>query len=146
MTDPAPPGPPATSPAVLLVALGRQVETRLNRALETAGLSLRLMGALGHLARQPGLSYTELASRARVTPQSMHATVASLIDAGAVAPAGTGRGRRALLEVTPRGHRLLAAGQEAVAAVDAELRELGALPTDQELFRLTTAVAGRRPE
>ena len=143
MTDPAPPGPPATSPAVLLVALGRQVEARLDEALAPAGLSLRLMGALGHLARQPGLSYTELAARARVTPQSMHATVASLIEAGAVSPAGTGRGRRALLEVTPRGHRLLAAGQEAVAAVDAELRALGQLPSDGDLFRVTTAVARR---
>ena len=56
---------------------------------------------------------------------------------------GTGRGRRALLEVTPRGRRLLAAGQEAVAAVDAELRGLGPLPPDQELFRLTSAVARR---
>jgi DNA-binding MarR family transcriptional regulator len=128
---------------VLLVALGRQVEARLDEALAPAGLSLRLMGALGHLARQPGLSYTELAARARVTPQSMHATVASLIEAGAVSPAGTGRGRRALLEVTPRGHRLLAAGQEAVAAVDAELRALGQLPSDGDLFRVTTAVARR---
>ena len=143
VTDPAPPGPPATSPAVLLVALGRQLEARLDEALAPAGLSLRLMGALGHLARQPGLSYTELAGRARVTPQSMHATVASLIKAGAVSPAGTGRGRRALLEVTPRGQRLLAAGQEAVAAVDAELRGLGPLPADGDLFRLTTAVARR---
>ena len=143
MTDPAPPGPPATSSAVLLVALGRQVETRLDEALEPAGLSLRLMGALGHLARQPGLSYTELASRARVTPQSMHATVARLIEVGAVVPADTGRGRRALLEVTPRGHQLLAAGQQAVATVDAELRELGGLPSDRELFRLATDVARR---
>ena len=143
MTDPGPPGPPGTSPAVLLVALGRQVEARLDEALAPAGLSLRLLGALGHLARQPGLSYTELAARARVTPQSMHATVRSLIEAGAVSPAGTGRGRRALLEVTPRGHRLLAAGQEAVAAVEAELRGLGRLPSDRELFRLTTAVARR---
>ena len=143
MTDPAPPGPPAASPAVLLVALGRQVEAWLDAALEPAGLSLRLMGALGHLARQPGLSYTELAGRARVTPQSMHATVARLIEAGAVAPAGTGRGRRALLEVTPQGHRLLASGQQAVAGVDAELRGLGPLPPDGELFRLTTRVARR---
>ena len=145
VTDPAPPGPPATSPAVLLVALGRLVEERLDDALEAAGLSLRLMGALGHLARQPGLSYTELAGRARVTPQSMHATVAGLIEAGAVSPAGTGRGRRALLEVTPRGHRLLAAGQEAVAVVDAELRQLGDLPPDRELFRLTAGLTRRPP-
>ena len=137
------PGPPDTSPAVLLVALGRQVEERLTGALKEVGLSLRLMGALGHLAAEPGLSYSELAGRARVTPQSMHTTVAALIESGAVSPAGPGRGRRALLQVTPRGQRLLAAGRDAVAAVDGELRALGGLPTDQQLFRLTWAVSHR---
>ncbi|MCZ2805988.1 MarR family winged helix-turn-helix transcriptional regulator [Modestobacter sp. VKM Ac-2983] len=148
MTDPTAPGagePPATSPAVLLVALGREVESRLGAALEPSGLSLRLMGALGHLARQPGLSYTELARRARVTPQSMHATVAALIEAGAVAPAGPGRGKRALLEVTDQGHRLLAAGQAAITAVDVELRSLAALPPDGDLFRMTIELSRRPP-
>ncbi|MCZ2821675.1 MarR family winged helix-turn-helix transcriptional regulator [Modestobacter sp. VKM Ac-2977] len=148
MTDPTAPGagePPAASPAVLLVALGREAESRLGAALESSGLSLRLMGALGHLARQPGLSYTELARRARVTPQSMHATVAALIEAGAVAPAGPGRGKRALLEVTDQGRRLLAAGQEAITAVDAELRSLAALPPDGDLFRLTMELSRRPP-
>lgn len=127
----------------MLVALGRQVEVWVNAALEQVGLSLRLLGALGHLAQRSGLSYTELARRARVTPQSMHATIAALIDAGAVAPAGTGRGRRALLEVTPRGRQLLTAGQDVVTAIDAELRGLGGLPPDQELFRLAMEVSGR---
>ena len=141
--QPARPGPPATSPAVLLVALGRQVEDWVDGALREVGLSLRLMGALGHLAAEPGLSYTALASRARVTPQSMHTTVAALIEAGAVSPAGPGRGRRALLEVTPHGEQLLAAGRDAVAAIDGELRALGGLPPDQELFRLTLGVSRR---
>ena len=126
---------------MLLVVLGRQTETTLNASLERVDLSLRLFGALGHLARQPGLSYTALAGRARVTPQSMHATIATLIEAGAVLPAGTGRGRRALLEVTPHGHELLAAGQEAIAGVDARLEQLGGLPADHELARIVAAMA-----
>ena len=146
MTGATPSGPPGTSPAVLLAVLGRQVEAWVNGSLEQVGLSLRLMGVLGHLAQQPGLSYTELAGRARVTPQSVHATVAALIEAGAVAPAGSGRGRRALLEVTPRGRELLAAGQDVVSAIDAQLRALGGLPPDQELFRLAVGVSRRGGE
>ncbi|TYP89094.1 MarR family winged helix-turn-helix transcriptional regulator [Blastococcus xanthinilyticus] len=143
MTSPDVPSPPATSPAVLLVALGRQLDGWINGSLEEVGLSLRLLGALGHLAREPGLSYTELARRARVTTQSMHATVAALIEAGAVAPAGPGRGRRALLDLTPRGRRLLATGQAVIAGIDAELRGLGSLPADRDLFGLLGAVTGR---
>ncbi|MGY1753323.1 MarR family winged helix-turn-helix transcriptional regulator [Blastococcus sp. SYSU D01042] len=146
MTTPDVPGPPATSSALLLVALGRQVDRWVNGSLERIGLSLRLLGALGHLGREPGLSYTELARRARVTPQSMHATVAELIATGAVAPADQGRGRRALLDVTPRGRELLVAGLAAIAAVDAELRGLAALPEDGDLFRVLGAIARRSGE
>ena len=145
MTEAPPPGPPAASAAVTLVALGREVEARLNDALERSGLSLRHLGALGHLAGQPGLSYTELARRARVTPQSMHATVAGLIELGAVAPAGPGRGKRALLEVTGHGTELLARGRQAVAAVDAQLRDVGGLPADADLLRLALELARRPP-
>ncbi len=127
----------------MLVALGRQVDAWLDGALGEVGLSLRLFGALGHLARGSGLSYTELARRARVTPQSMHATVARLIELGAVAPAGPGRGKRALLDVTPGGRDLLAAGQAVLASVDAELRDVGGLPGDPDLFRMVGEVSGR---
>ena len=140
-----PSGPPPAGAAVTLVALGREVEARLNDALAPAGLSLRHLGALGHLARQPGLSYTELARRARVTPQSMHATVAGLVELGAVAPASPGRGKRALLEITERGTALLARGRDAVAAVDAQLREVGGLPPDADLLRLALELARRPP-
>ena len=150
MAEATPAGSPPVSPAVALLAAGREVESRLGAALDRVGLSLRLFGVLGHLARQPGLSYTELARRARVTPQSAHATVAALIGAGAVAPAGSGRGRRALLEVTPQGRELLAAGHRALGAVDAELRRLPALPPEGQLLQLATELArapgdGARP-
>jgi DNA-binding MarR family transcriptional regulator len=116
-----PPAPPSDSPVMLTILAGRAWEARLNTALRAHGLSLRHLGALGHLAGTPGLSYTDLARRARVTVQSMHATVAALTELGAVAEPGGGRGRAALLEVTDRGRELLATGRDVVAALDAEL-------------------------
>lgn len=112
--------PPADSPVMLTILAGRAWEARLNSALRPHGLSLRHLGALGHLAASPGLSYTDLARRGQVTVQSMHATVAALTEFGAVREPGGGRGRAALLEVTDRGRELLAIGRGVVAAMDAD--------------------------
>ncbi|GAA0930358.1 MarR family winged helix-turn-helix transcriptional regulator [Pseudonocardia zijingensis] len=117
-------GPPVTSSlALLLVGAGRVVQRRVEAALAPHGLTLRHLGALGHLSRRPDTSYSDLARRAGVTAQSMHATVRQLQELGAVATAETGQGRRARLDVTDRGRELL-------AEVGATLREL-----DAELFR-----------
>ncbi len=131
-----------------LVVAGRAMEDLVAARLAPLGLSLRLFGALGHLARDEGLSYTELARRARVTAQSMHATVARLVELEAVEPAGPGRGRRAGLRVTERGRRLLADGHDVVDALDAELgaaldRSGGAL--DLPALLAVLALAGRLP-
>ena len=48
------------------------------------GPSRCLLGALGHLARDEALPYSDLARRARVTAQSVQATVGHLVDLGAV--------------------------------------------------------------
>ncbi|MBZ4318627.1 MarR family winged helix-turn-helix transcriptional regulator [Streptomyces huiliensis] len=94
---------------LMLIGLGRFVQDAAHHVLSARdGYSLRMMGALGHLAREPGLSYSELARRAGVTAQSMQATVGRLEQAGAVArttPAG--RGRKAVLQVTEEGRRML---------------------------------------
>ena len=140
---------PPDSAAMALVLAGRAVEDLLTGRLAPLGLSLRLLGTLGHLARDEGLSYTDLARRARVTPQSVHATVARLVELGAVEPAGPGRGRRAGLRVTGEGRRLLAAGQDAVAALDAELAAaLGGRgsPLDRPALLAVLALAARTPD
>jgi DNA-binding MarR family transcriptional regulator len=130
-----------------MVVAGRAVEDLLGARLAPLGLSLRLLGALGHLARDEALSYSDLARRARVTAQSMHATVSHLVDLGAVEAAGPGRGRRAGLRVTDRGRRLLADGLAAVAAVDDELSAAvgpgGVL--DRSALLAVLGLAGRRP-
>jgi DNA-binding MarR family transcriptional regulator len=115
-------GPPVvTSMSFLLIAAGRTAQRRLDEALGQRDVTLRHVGALGHLARQPDLSYSDLARRAGITPQSMRATVRHLERLGAVRRTLPGHGHAARLEVTPRGHDLLSWAGEQAHAVDAEV-------------------------
>ena len=120
--------PDRISPAFLLMNLGSRVRDEVDTALRGQAMSIRLVSALGHLARQPGLSYSELARRAGISPQSMQATLTRLEETGAVARhTEAGRGRTARLEVTDTGREMLAGAQEVVAAVDRRLADqLGA--------------------
>lgn len=123
--------PPLTSPAFLVMALGRRVREEVDRDLSTHGLSLRHLSALGHLVREPGASYSELARRAGVTAQSMQATLRRLERDGAVERrTASGRGRTAELHVTDAGRAALARGEEAMTAADRRL--LDSLPADQQ--------------
>ncbi|RKN38229.1 MarR family winged helix-turn-helix transcriptional regulator [Micromonospora endolithica] len=136
----------AASTALLFIAAGRTVQRRIERDLAAHKLTLRHIGALGHLAANPDLSYSDLARRAGVTAQSMHATVNRLEELGAVQRQLAGHGHPARLEVTDLGHRLLAHAADTAAALDQEL--LAGL-TDQkrdDLARLLhTIAASARP-
>ncbi len=111
------------------MTLGQRVRGQLERALQAHGIALRHLSALGHLAREPGISYSELARRAHITPQSMQATLRALEERGAVERAtDPGRGRTAALHVTTEGHRLRRLGQDVIAGLDDDL--LGLLPPD----------------
>lgn len=124
------PSPPAASPAFLLIGLGRLVREEVETALHACGLSLRHLSALGHLGREPGLSYSELARRAGITAQSMQATLRQLEDRGAVERRSEpGRGRTAQLHVTDVGAELLTAGTQVIAAADE--RFLSDIPTER---------------
>jgi DNA-binding MarR family transcriptional regulator len=115
--------PPPPSPAFLLMTVGGRIREQVEEGLRAEGISLRHLSALGHLARSPGLSYSELARRARITPQSMQATLTALEERGAVVRrTDPGRGRTAELHVTDEGARLRRAGQRVVDAVDEDLR------------------------
>lgn len=140
-------GPPPVSPAILLVTLGRQLRAEIERDLADAGLTLRHLSALGHLGRDPGRSYSELARRAGVTVQSMQATLQQLEALGAVERRSQpGRGRTAELHLTERGRGLRATGMAIVAAADERLA--AALPAQDAaalgplLTRLSRAIAG----
>lgn len=97
-----------TSTTMLLIGAGRVAQRLFDEALAEHGLTLRHIGALGHLAHVPDLSYSDLGRRAGVTAQSMHATIATLIERGAITTADTGRGQRAHLRITGHGSDLLA--------------------------------------
>ena len=115
-----PPGEP--NAAFLLIALGRVMRTQAEAGLRELGLSLRHLSALGHLQRQPGLSYSELARRARITVQSMQATLSQLEDLHAIERrTASGRGRTAQLHLTATGRELLAHAQGVLHAADREL-------------------------
>ncbi len=134
----APPAPaPPPSPALLLIWLGRLVREEVESQLRTRGLSLRHLSALGHLSREPGLSYSELGRRAGITAQSMQATLRQLEDLGAVQRrTEPGRGRAARLQITDTGGELLALGEQAITAADHRL--LSDIPTEQHSPLTTT--------
>lgn len=110
---------PALSTSFLLMSVSSKIRARVEAALKSEGISMRHLSALGHLSRDGELSYSELARRASVTPQSMQATLGKLEQRGAVGRAtDPGRGRTSRLFVTDEGTRLLRIGQEAIADVD----------------------------
>jgi DNA-binding MarR family transcriptional regulator len=124
------PSPPLNA-AFLLISLGRMLREDVDEALRPLALSMRHLSALGHLSRQPGLSYSELARRAGITPQSMQATLLQLEQLGAVERLTVaGRGRTARLHVTPTGLDLLRQGRQVIQ--DAEESLLAEIPAEQQ--------------
>jgi DNA-binding MarR family transcriptional regulator len=90
----------------LRVVLGRLVR----RLRAEHRFSLAHGAVLGRLDREGPMGISDLAGAERVRPQSMAQTVGELEDDGLVERrADPGDGRRALLELTPRGRETLAA-------------------------------------
>ncbi|MEM8903602.1 MAG: MarR family winged helix-turn-helix transcriptional regulator [Actinomycetota bacterium] len=104
-----------------LIAVGSQLRDRLDEHLAANEITLRHLGALGHLAAAPELSTSDLARRARVTPQSMRATVDHLEALGAIEHRRHGQGRASELVVTDTGKELLRQARQVVADIDDEL-------------------------
>lgn len=134
------PGQPPISLAILLMMLGRQLRDQVDAELRRQGLSMRHFSALGHLAHQPGLSYSELARRDGITTQSMQSTLLQLQELGAVERlTAPGRGRTADLQVTESGHELLNRCRAVLNDVDERLRTIiGSAEADQ-LIKTTLA-------
>ncbi|MFH8403532.1 MarR family winged helix-turn-helix transcriptional regulator [Streptomyces sp. NPDC018019] len=119
-----------SSTVMLMIAAGRQLQRELEADLSGIGLSLRQLGALGHIARNPELSYSDLARRAGITTQSMRATILMLEEQGAVRSNLAGQGRRANLELTESGEQLL---NEALRVISLRDRAFAAqLGTEEE--------------
>ncbi|MFI5707603.1 MarR family winged helix-turn-helix transcriptional regulator [Kribbella sp. NPDC051620] len=132
-----PPQGATASPALLLMMLGRQLRDQAESDLRDHGLSMRHFSALGHLAHQPGLSYSELARRDGITAQSMQATLRQLQDLGAVELlTEPGRGRTADLQVTDAGQALLEKGRTVLRAADRRLMDAIGNESAEQLAQL----------
>ncbi|WP_424217155.1 MarR family winged helix-turn-helix transcriptional regulator (plasmid) [Streptomyces sp. BI20] len=134
--------PPPFSPVVMLLTVSRVWEAALTDALKPLGLTPRKYGLLGHVRGTPGISFSELARRSRITVQSAHSAVAAFVTAGLVDDMTAHAGAASRLRVTPEGDALLARAAEAVTRLDAEFAARHPELTDTlraEMARMTSA-------
>ncbi|GAB3618637.1 hypothetical protein GCM10027416_31940 [Okibacterium endophyticum] len=124
---------PRFSPTIALLTIGRVWEAAFAEALKPLGLTTRKYGLLGHIRATPGISFSELARRSRITVQSAHTAVAGFTAAGLVEDASARAGAASRLQVTEGGERLLSEAAAAVAELDAEF--LAAHPALSEALR-----------
>jgi len=110
--------PPPFSPTVALLTVARVWDAALADELKTLGLTSRKYGLLGHIRGTPGISFSELARRSRITVQSAHTAVAGFVQKGLVEDGTAHPGSASALRVTPEGEALLARAAQAVASLD----------------------------
>ncbi|MFF8031135.1 MULTISPECIES: MarR family winged helix-turn-helix transcriptional regulator [unclassified Streptomyces] len=112
--------PPPFSPTVTLLTVGRVWEAAFAEGLRPLGLTTRKYGLLGHVRGTPGISFSELARRSRITVQSAHGAMAAFVEAGLVDDGTAHAGSASALRITAAGEALLARAAEVVARLDAE--------------------------
>ncbi|MBD0863774.1 MarR family transcriptional regulator [Gordonia sp. zg691] len=113
--------PPPFSPTIMLLTLSRVWEAELAAALKPLGLTTRKYGLLGHIRGTPGISFSELARRSRITVQSAHAAVSGFVEAGLVDDGTAHAGSASSLRMTAAGEEILIRAAAEVARLDAEL-------------------------
>lgn len=111
--------PPPFSPTIGLLAVSRIWEAALADALKPLGLTVRKYGLLGHIRGMPGISFSELARRSRITVQSAHAAVSAFTESGLVDDGTAHAGSASSLRVTEAGDDLLSTAAQVVAGLDA---------------------------
>ena len=111
--------PPPFSPTIGLLTVSRIWETELADALRELGLTTRKYGLLGHIRATPGISFSELARRSRITVQSVHAAVKAFAAAGLVDDGTAHPGSASTLRVTAAGDQVLEQAGAAVQRLDA---------------------------
>lgn len=136
------PEQPPFSPTVALLTVGRVWEAAFNAALKPLGLTTRKYGLLGHVRGTPGISFSELARRSRITVQSAHSTVAAFVAAGLVDDGTAQAGAASKLRVTAEGEALLARAAEVVARLDEEFAMEHPELTEALRLGMARAVAG----
>jgi DNA-binding MarR family transcriptional regulator len=110
---------PPFSPTVALLTTSRIWEVAFADAMKPLGLTTRKYGLLGHIRGTPGISFSELARRSRITVQSAHAAVSSFVEAGLVDDGTAHAGSASSLRVTAEGEALLARAAGELTRLDA---------------------------
>jgi DNA-binding MarR family transcriptional regulator len=134
---------PPFSPVIALLTISRVWDAELTAALRDLGLTTRKYGLLGHIKGAPGISFSELARRSRITVQSAHVAVGALVAEGWVRDATAHAGAASVLELTDRGRGVLDAAAERLSALDARLAaaEPALVATLREVLRARIAGA-----
>ena len=114
------PEKPPFSPTIALLTIGRVWDVALADTLKPLGLTTRKYGLLGHIRATPGVSFSELARRSRITVQSAHTAVAAFAADGLVEDTTARAGAASRLQVTAAGEQLLAEAAERVAVLDTQ--------------------------
>ena len=132
------PEAPPFSPTVALLTVSRIWEAEFAEALKPLGLTIRKYGLLGHIRGTPGISFSELARRSRITVQSAHAAVSAFVAAGLVDDGTAQAGAASSLRVTADGEALLARAAGEVTRLDAAFTDRHPALADalRELLRL----------
>lgn len=148
MPDPTPPAEPPFSPTIALLAVARMWDADFAEALKGLGLTTRKYGLLGHIRSSPGISFSDLARRSRITVQTAHVAVRSLVDDGLVDDATAQAGASSVLRLTEAGERALAAAGERLTELDARFADAHpglSAALREELRRMMSARAGAQP-
>lgn len=113
---------PANNPGYLLWQLNHVMQQRMTVVLEDLDLNLTQVGALVHIATTEETSTADVARRTLITPQNAGLTVGKLVRLGLV----TRRrheihGRIKVLDLTPKGMRLMSKAVERLERVESEM-------------------------
>lgn len=139
------PGPPVTSPSIVLLTLAHRIETELGAALAPLGLTVSRLGLLGHIAGVPGASFSDLARMSGITVQSVHTAVKALSGAGLVRDNTARAGSASAIEITSEGERLMKEATKALAGVDERLFGPDADPIQRQIADAVRAAFEARP-
>ncbi|MFF3569513.1 MarR family winged helix-turn-helix transcriptional regulator [Nocardia jiangxiensis] len=132
---------PPFSPTIMLLTLSRVWEARLADGLKPLGLTTRQYGLLGHIRGTPGISFSELARRSRITVQSVHTAVARFVAAGLVDDGTAHAGAASTLSVTAEGAAVLDRAAALVVDLDVEFAAQNPELTDALRVQMTRALS-----
>lgn len=111
---------PPFSPTVALLTVVARWQEALAAELAPLSLTTRKYGLLGHIRAMPGISFSELARRSRISVPSAHTAVAAFVSDGLVRDGTARAGAASHLAVTDEGEHVLAEAATRLAEVDAQ--------------------------